>query len=42
MNVGAYWYAKALSETESKNEAQLCLNAVSGKTLEYPIYYDIE
>ena len=42
INVGAYLYSKALTETESKNEAQYCLNAVSGKTLEYPIYYDIE
>ena len=27
---------------ESKNEAQHCLNAISGKKLEYPVYYDIE
>ena len=42
MNVGVYWYSKALTETESKIEAQLCLNATSGKKLEYPIFYDIE
>ena len=33
MNVGAYWYFKSLSETESKNEAHYCVNTVSGKTL---------
>ena len=42
MNVGVYWYAKALTEKESQNEAQACLNAISGKKLEYPVYYDIE
>jgi len=42
MNVGVYWYAKAMTEKESKNEAQHCLNAISGKKLEYPVYYDIE
>ena len=42
MNVGVYWYAKATTEKASKEEAQHCLNAISGKQLEYPVYYDIE
>ena len=42
LNVGVYWYAKALTETASKNEAQNVLNAIKGKQLEYPVYYDIE
>ena len=42
LNVGAYWYALALTESQSKQEANYALNAISGKQLEYPIYYDIE
>ena len=42
MNVGVYWYAEALTENDIKNEAQLCLNAISDKKLEYPIFYNIE
>lgn len=42
INVGAYWYAKALTEASSKQEAQNVLNAINGKQFEYPIYYDIE
>ena len=42
LNVGVYWYAHALSEKASKEEANHVLNAISGKQLEYPVYYDIE
>ena len=42
LNVGVYWYAKALSEKASTEEAKACLKAISGKQLEYPVYYDIE
>ena len=42
INVGAYWYAKALTEAASKQEAQNVLKAINGKKFEYPIYYDIE
>ena len=42
MNVGVYWYAKATTEKAAQTEAQNCLNAISGKQLEYPVYYDIE
>jgi GH25 family lysozyme M1 (1,4-beta-N-acetylmuramidase) len=42
MNVGAYWYCKALSVKESTNEAKKMLSVIKGKQFEYPIYYDIE
>ena len=42
LNVGVYWYAKALTEKASKEEANYVLNAINGKQLEYPVYYDIE
>lgn len=42
LNVGVYWYSKALSIEESTKEANMLLNALKGKTLEYPVYYDIE
>lgn len=40
--VGAYWYSYAMSEAEAKQEAAVCLKVLSGKTFEFPIYYDIE
>ena len=42
LNVGVYWYAKAMSEKASQEEAQRVLDAIKGKQLEYPVYYDIE
>ena len=42
LNVGAYWYSKALSVADSTSEAKYVLNALKGKQFEYPIYYDIE
>ena len=42
LNVGAYWYSKAMTVAESTSEAKYVLNAIRGKKFEYPIYYDIE
>ena len=42
LNVGVYWYAKALTEKASTTEANHVLDAIAGKQFEYPIYYDIE
>ena len=42
LNVGAYWYSKAMSVADSTAEAKYVLNALKGKQFEYPIYYDIE
>ena len=40
--VGAYWYSKATTVTEVKQEAQDFLSALKGKTFEYPVYMDLE
>lgn len=42
MPVGAYWYSYALTVDQAKKEAATCLEAIEGKTFEYPIYFDIE
>ena len=42
LNVGVYWYAYAMREKASTEEANRVLKAISGKQLEYPVYYDIE
>ena len=39
---GAYWYSYAETAAEAKQEAKVCLSALSGKTFAYPIAYDIE
>lgn len=42
LKVGAYWYSYAVSVEDAKAEAQTCINAIKGKTFEYPIYFDLE
>ena len=42
LNVGAYWYSYAMSVDEAKQEAQAFIKSLSGKTFEYPVYFDIE
>ena len=42
INVGAYWYCKALTVKSSTEEANKALSVLKGKKFEYPIYYDIE
>lgn len=39
---GAYWYSYATTAAEAKQEAAVCLSALSGKQFEYPIAFDIE
>ncbi len=39
---GAYWYSYATTAAEAKQEAQIFLGAISGKSFEYPVAYDIE
>lgn len=39
---GAYWYSYAVSPAEAKLEASACLEAIKGKQLEYPVFFDIE
>lgn len=40
--VGAYWYSYALSTTQAEAEAKAFIEAIKGKTFEYPVYLDIE
>ena len=42
INVGEYWYAYAQSVDEAVNEAYSFMDALSGKSFEWPVYYDIE
>ena len=39
---GVYWYSYALTEEDAIKEAKTCLEAIKGKTFEYPIYFDVE
>ena len=42
LNVGAYWYSYAGSTADAKAEAAACIKVISGKTFEYPIFFDLE
>ena len=40
--VGAYWYSYAMTPEDAVKEADACIEVLSGKQFEYPIYYDVE
>lgn len=42
LHVGAYWYSYAKSAAEAEEEARVFLEAIKGKTFEYPVALDIE
>lgn len=42
LNVGAYYYAVALTEADADREAAFVLSLLKGKQFELPIYYDVE
>ena len=42
VRVGAYWYSYAGSTDDAANEAYSFMDALSGKSFEWPVYYDIE
>jgi hypothetical protein len=42
LGVGAYWYSYAVSADDARNEAKAFIKALSGKQLDYPVYFDIE
>jgi GH25 family lysozyme M1 (1,4-beta-N-acetylmuramidase) len=42
LHIGAYWYSYATSADGAKQEAQSCAKILSGKQLDYPVYFDIE
>lgn len=42
LDVGVYWYSYANSGFEAAEEAQSLMNMLSGKSFEYPVYFDLE
>ena len=42
LKVGLYFYTQAISELEAVEEASLCLNMINGRSLNYPIFIDME
>lgn len=42
LQVGVYFYTQAITATESRQEADFCINAVKGYNITLPIYIDIE
>ena len=42
LDVGAYWYSYAITAEEARQEAAIFLEAVKGKSFEYPLAFDIE
>ena len=40
--VGAYWYSYAMTPEEAKQEAEIFLEVLKGKQLEYPVFLDLE
>lgn len=42
LKIGAYWYSYALTEADALAEAKTFLEAVKGKSFEYPLAFDIE
>ena len=39
---GVYWYSYAAREESARIEAQQCLDALAGRTLQYPVFFDAE
>ncbi len=42
VKVGVYWYAYAVDKADAVKEAKACLDVLKGKTLELPVFYDME
>lgn len=42
INVGAYWFSKALSVEEAKRDAEYTYKLLKGKQFDLPIYIDVE
>lgn len=42
LKVGAYWFSYSMSPSESVQEANACLYCLKGKTLDMPLFYDME
>lgn len=42
IHIGVYWYSYATSVAEAKIEAKVCLDAIRGMRIDFPVYFDIE
>ncbi|WP_337781866.1 glycoside hydrolase family 25 protein [Ruminococcus sp.] len=42
MMIGVYWYSYADSVGDAEKEARACLECINNKSLDMPIYYDLE
>ena len=42
MKIGVYWYSYADSVSDAEKEAKACLECIKNKSIDMPIYYDLE
>lgn len=42
MKIGVYWYSYADSVNDAEKEARACLECIKNKSIDMPIYYDLE
>ena len=42
LKIGVYWYSYADSAGDAEKEAKVCLECINNKSLDMPIYYDLE
>ena len=42
LKIGVYWYSYADSAGDAEKEARACLECINNKSLDMPIYYDLE
>ena len=42
MKIGVYWYSYADSVSDAEKEAKTCLECIKNKSIDMPIYYDLE
>lgn len=42
INLGVYWYSYAVDKADAIKEANACLEVLKGKTLEIPVFFDME
>ena len=42
LKIGVYWYSYADSVNDAEKEAKACLKCINNKSLDMPIYYDLE
>jgi len=42
LKIGVYWYSYADSVSDAEKEAKACLECIKNKSIDMPIYYDLE